>query len=168
MCRLYFLIIFFIFRNVIYILKMAILAGIYFGPGSNPEWNRMEARNTQLSKTLRIKLMKKQKIKIRKQFFEDTMDNKEHHQFSSGSAGGSENSKHSPALNATVIHWNNLRQAFNHKIHNLNPTWTLTVSFNFFQKDSFLKIIILSSLKSTLNLKRLHQKTSQIGHTVVL
>ena len=103
MCRLYFLIIFFIFRNVIYILKMAILAGIYFGPGSNPG-NRMEARNTQLSKTLRIKLMKKQKIKIRKQFFEDTMDNNEHHQFSSGSAGGSEYSKHSPALNATVIH----------------------------------------------------------------
>jgi len=71
--------------------------------------------------------------------YEDTMDNKEHHQVSSGSAGGSENSKHSPALNATVIHWNNLRQAFNHKIHNLNPTWTLTVSFTFFQKDSFFK-----------------------------
>jgi hypothetical protein len=70
MCRLYFLIIFFIFRNVIYILKMTILAGIYFGPGSNPG-NRMEARNTQLSKTLRIKLMKKRKIKIRKQSFDD-------------------------------------------------------------------------------------------------
>ena len=100
--------------------------------------------------------------------YEDTMDNNEHHQFSSGSAGGSEYSKHSPALNATVIHWNNLRQAFNHKIHNLNPTWTLTVSFTFFQKDSFSKIIILMSLKLTLNLKRLHQKPSQIGHTVVL
>lgn len=49
---------------------MAILAGIYFGPGSNPG-NRMEARNTQLSKTLRIKLMKKWKIKIRKQSFDD-------------------------------------------------------------------------------------------------
>ena len=49
---------------------MTILAGIYFGPGSNPG-NRTEARNTQLSKTLRIKLMKKRKIKIRKQSFDD-------------------------------------------------------------------------------------------------
>jgi hypothetical protein len=51
---------------------MAILdSGMYFGPGSNPG-NRMEARNTQLSKTLlRIKLMKKRKIKIRKQSFDD-------------------------------------------------------------------------------------------------
>ena len=154
---------FFIFRNVIYILKMTILAGIYFGPGSNPG-NRMEARNSQLSKTLRIKLMKKRKIKIRKQSFDDWRHLRRHH----GQQRGSENSKHSPALNATVIHWNNLRQAFNHKIHNLNPTWTLTESFTFFKKIVFSKIIILMSLKSTLNLKRLHPKPSQIGHTVVL
>jgi hypothetical protein len=47
---------------------MTILAGIYFGPGSNPG-NRMKARNSQLSKTLRIKLMKKTENKNSKAIF---------------------------------------------------------------------------------------------------
>jgi hypothetical protein len=37
---------------------MAILAGIYFGPGSNPR-NRMKGRSNKLNKTHQIELLRK-------------------------------------------------------------------------------------------------------------